>query len=85
MNAETPATIDRAKAYGDGLFESIAIRMGEIRFWDTHLSRLQSGCERLGIDCPKEFDLTEKFQTEISNSNLDLNYATARLVVSAGR
>lgn len=43
---------DRAIHYGDGLFETIAIRSGRLEFWQRHMQRLARGCERLGITMP---------------------------------
>jgi len=43
---------DRGLQYGDGLFETIAVRGGECRFFEAHLERLERGCERLGIPVP---------------------------------
>jgi 4-amino-4-deoxychorismate lyase len=43
------ATTDRGLLYGDGLFETIACVEGTLQFWQSHMQRLQSGCERLGI------------------------------------
>jgi 4-amino-4-deoxychorismate lyase len=40
---------DRGLQYGDGLFETMTIRGGRVRFLDAHLARLGSGCERLGL------------------------------------
>ena len=40
---------DRGLAYGDGVFETIAIHATGPRFWNRHMARLQSGCHRLGI------------------------------------
>lgn len=40
---------DRGLQYGDGLFETLSIRGGRVRFIDAHLARLASGCERLGL------------------------------------
>lgn len=40
---------DRGFQYGDGLFETIAVRRGAPRFLDAHLRRLESGLERLGM------------------------------------
>ena len=40
---------DRGLHYGDGLFESIGLRAGVVRFLEAHLARLASGCARLGI------------------------------------
>ena len=40
---------DRGLAYGDGLFETIAVRGGQPLLLDRHLSRLAEGCRRLAI------------------------------------
>lgn len=39
---------DRGLHYGDGLFETLAVRDGAVLLWDRHLARLLAGCERLG-------------------------------------
>lgn len=38
---------DRGLTYGDGLFSTIKIEFGLVVDWGLHLSRLQSGCQRL--------------------------------------
>ena len=43
---------DRGLNYGDGLFETMALQQGRVRFLDAHLQRLESGCARLGIVFP---------------------------------
>jgi 4-amino-4-deoxychorismate lyase len=40
---------DRGLAYGDGLFETIAVEAGRALFLDLHLERLQRDCRRLRI------------------------------------
>lgn len=40
---------DRGLAYGDGLFETMAVLDGRIRLLPFHLQRLESGLRRLGI------------------------------------
>ncbi len=40
---------DRGLAYGDGLFETLLIRTGRVRFVDAHLARLARGCAALGL------------------------------------
>ena len=40
---------DRGLAYGDGLFETIAVRDGQPLLLERHLSRLADGCKRLAI------------------------------------
>jgi len=44
--------LDRGLQYGDGLFETLAIRRGTARFIDWHLERLAEGSRRLGIPMP---------------------------------
>jgi len=46
------AVADRGLQYGDGLFETLAIRDGAPCLWHEHLHRLSRGAERLGIPCP---------------------------------
>ncbi|MHC8363261.1 aminodeoxychorismate lyase [Pseudomonas sp. LS2P72] len=41
---------DRGLAYGDGLFETIAVRNGAPVLLDRHLMRLVKGCQRLAIN-----------------------------------
>lgn len=41
---------DRGLAYGDGLFETIAVRNGTPVLLDRHLVRLVKGCQRLAIN-----------------------------------
>jgi 4-amino-4-deoxychorismate lyase len=43
---------DRGLHYGDGLFETIALRHGHPCLWSAHLARLRRGAERLRIPCP---------------------------------
>jgi 4-amino-4-deoxychorismate lyase len=44
-----PWTQDRGLHYGDGLFETMILRQGGIRFGALHAARLAEGCRRLGI------------------------------------
>jgi 4-amino-4-deoxychorismate lyase len=46
---ETVGAADRGLAYGDGLFETMAVRHGRILLLERHLARLARGCDRLGI------------------------------------
>ena len=40
------SVMDRGLTYGDGLFETIAVRDGCARFPDYHLQRLIDSCQR---------------------------------------
>ncbi|MDA1107029.1 MAG: aminodeoxychorismate lyase [Proteobacteria bacterium] len=43
---------DRGLHYGDGVFETLAVRAGVPLLWDRHMQRLSTGCARLGITPP---------------------------------
>lgn len=43
---------DRGFQYGDGLFETIAIKKGNPCFLDRHIERLNKGCQKLQIPEP---------------------------------
>ncbi len=75
---------DRAAQYGDGLFETIAIRAGAPRLWQYHVERLQLGCDRLGIAAPAATTLRAALDQAIAATSIDTGYATAKLVVSTG-
>ena len=42
--------LDRGFQYGDGVFETIAYRNGQLEFLEKHLLRLQLGCDLLRIN-----------------------------------
>lgn len=43
--------LDRGLHYGDGLFETMWLRAGGLRFANLHAARLAEGCRRLQIRC----------------------------------
>jgi 4-amino-4-deoxychorismate lyase len=58
--ADRVSAMDRGLLYGDGLFETMAVRQGTPRFWQGHMDRLTAGCERLGLpQTPQEILLRE--------------------------
>lgn len=71
---------DRGLAYGDGLFETIALRAGRLRFLDYHFERLVSGCERLGIPAPDTDQLTQ----ELNLAGQDCRDGTAKIIITRG-
>lgn len=48
---------DRGLAYGDGLFETLAVRAGRPCCWLSHLDRLALGAVRLGLPPPSPTQL----------------------------
>jgi len=57
---------DRGLAYGDGLFETVAVYRGRLCLWDYHMDRLLDGARRLGLPEPPLATLKEeaRFLTE---------------------
>lgn len=49
------SALNRGLAYGDGLFETLAVVGGNILNWPRHLARLDYGCTKLKITRP-DFD-----------------------------
>jgi 4-amino-4-deoxychorismate lyase len=76
---------DRGTQYGDGLFETVAVRDGEPRLWDLHVERLCTGAARLGIEVPSESTLRSGLATALERSQPDAARCVAKLVLTAGR
>lgn len=60
---------DRGLQYGDGLFETIAVRQGKPRLWDLHMARLHCGCEALGLPLIDPALLAREAQSLCSGSS----------------
>ena len=78
------AVDDRGLQYGDGLFETIAIRNGEPRLWDSHMTRLRRGCDVLGVDMPSESELLDGVLAAVEASQVPAAYAVAKIILTAG-
>lgn len=52
--AERLDPLDRGLQYGDGLFETMAVRDGRARFVEWHLGRLAEGARRLALPLPDQ-------------------------------
>jgi 4-amino-4-deoxychorismate lyase len=72
-------TLDRALHYGDGLFETITVRGGGLRFEALHRARLEEGCRRLRI--PIDSDAPWQQARRIAQLHPE---CTLKLLVSRG-
>ncbi|MNO54055.1 Aminodeoxychorismate lyase [compost metagenome] len=70
---------DRGLAYGDGLFETIAVRAGRPRLLARHLARLEEGGRRLRMALPLEL-----IEQELLAFCADLGEGVAKLLVTRG-
>jgi 4-amino-4-deoxychorismate lyase len=74
------AVEDRGLAYGDGLFETMALRDGALRFVDAHLARLADGCRRLAIPPPADADL----RAGLAAVTAGTAFGTVKLIITRG-
>lgn len=78
-NAQVDA-FDRGLTYGDGLFETVAIRAGECRFFGAHYARLVVSCRRLHLPVPEQTSLLEG-AAQLIGSDSD---GTLKIIVTRG-
>ncbi|MDR9436972.1 MAG: aminodeoxychorismate lyase [Thiohalophilus sp.] len=71
---------DRACQYGDGLFETLAVRHGQVEFLQAHLQRLAEGADRLGIPMPEE----SRWRDDIRAILVGRQQAVLKLMLSRG-
>ncbi len=71
---------DRGLYYGDGLFETIAVRNGKTELWSAHMARLAEGCSRLGIAQPDLSLLAE----EAAQLCADAEKAVLKIIITRG-
>lgn len=78
--AQAIAINDRGLNYGDGLFETALLRGGSVQFLQSHLRRLDDGCERLGITYPGDEQLT----AEIAKVSEAADHGILKIIVTRG-
>jgi 4-amino-4-deoxychorismate lyase len=71
---------DRGLQYGDGVFETMRIRLGRVRLLEYHLDRLYAGCRRLGIEGPPRPEL----RRELLRSAAPRKEAVLKLIITRG-
>lgn len=79
-SADCIATTDRGLLYGDGLFETLAVVDGVLCHWHRHLSRLQAGCQRLGIQAVDAVTLEQECLMIAG----DIDRAILKVIVTRG-
>ncbi len=75
---------DRGLHYGDGLFETIAVRGGKPRLWDRHMARLTRGCDALAIEVPNESRLRAAVAGALEAAGRAGADAVVKLIATAG-
>jgi 4-amino-4-deoxychorismate lyase len=71
---------DRGLLYGDGLFETMAVRNGRVSSWARHMARLLAGCERLGIPVVDTVQLAHEADELLA----DAGHGVLKVIVTRG-
>ncbi len=71
-------SLDRACAYADGLFETIAFYQGRAPFWHWHMQRLQRDAARLALQPPAAGELLPQAQSLAAGEDCVLRLTLSR-------
>ena len=71
---------DRGLLYGDGLFETMAVRAGRVSSWPRHMARLLAGCKRLGIPDVDAMQLAQEADELLAGAG----YGVLKLILTRG-
>jgi aminodeoxychorismate lyase len=63
------SVFDRGFLFGDGLFEAMLVRRGQIFRWDQHLERLRRGLDFLKLTVPWSSDELFRFSMQLIQRN----------------
>lgn len=83
MNDSVPLD-DRGLLLGDGLFETVLCRRGELALWDRHAARMQAGAEALGLPVPDLAEMERTCREAVMATGLAQARAAVRLTLTAG-
>jgi 4-amino-4-deoxychorismate lyase len=75
---------ERGFQYGDGLFETVAIRGGKARLWSYHARRLETSCRKLGLEQPVDGLLDIYLEAALRDTSENSNCCIAKIIVTAG-
>lgn len=74
---------DRGFLYGDGVFETMAVRGGKVCFFDEHFALLTKGAKVLGVKIPhSQTQIARKLRSAVAGSGI--REGIARVIVTRG-
>ena len=77
--ADALSLTSRGLAYGDGVFETIAVRAGRPLLFERHVQRLETACERLAIKLDRP-----QVQDEMTRFAAGLDEGVMKLILTRG-
>lgn len=75
---------DRGLLLGDGLFETVLARAGELVLFDAHLALMAEGCAVMGLPAPDPDRARDLCETALAGAGLTAARAAVRLTLTAG-
>lgn len=72
---------NRSLRYGDGLFETMQLRNGEILFFQDHLARLFDGMDAIGLEKKSDFTSTSAYFYKVIYDLLIANKIQANVII----
>lgn len=75
---------DRGLLLGDGLFETILAKDGELVLFDEHIERMQRGCVALGLPAPEADEARTLCQSTLDGAGVAATRMAVRLTMTAG-
>ncbi|MGB5261452.1 MAG: aminodeoxychorismate lyase [Gammaproteobacteria bacterium] len=77
------AVTDRGLLFGDGVFETLAVRDARPCFWARHMARLQAGCHRLAIAAVDEVQLRAEVEQLLQAAPVAAQYVL-KIIITRG-
>ena len=74
---------DRGLQYGHGLFETIAIKQGQLQYWERHMARLVRGCDQLSI-APPDLLLLKKEAQQLASQIEHTDQGVLKIIYTCG-
>ena len=81
--ADTISSLDRGLLYGDGVFETIAVKQGKLLHWADHLERLNEGCELLKLH-DLDVSVLEKEVQILLDSDKAQDKCVVKIIITRG-
>ena len=83
LQAVAVSSLDRGLLYGDGVFETIAVKQGKLQYWTDHLKRLEEGCKVLKLQGLEVALLEKEVQQLVSTEGLQ-DQCIIKIIVTRG-
>ena len=77
------SVFDQGLLYGDGVFETLLVHEGQLKFLDDHIIRLQESCRLIQLDLPHPEPPWKDLLQEFRRRN-DLSKSLIRLTLTRG-